>query len=200
MTGNTMCANASDKTTRIEIRCSSDIKNRWHSISSEFSSSDGVILWLFENYDEFKKLRPVNRKRIIRGDGNGTYKPYCPKFNNEFRERVRAFWNYSCGNCGLPEVERKLSVHHVTYNKKACCEELKDDEDLLNEYKIKQEYKFLFVPLCRRCHGKTINNKSKWKKHFIELISRKYGGKTYFTEDEMSQFLNELKNRSKDVL
>jgi hypothetical protein len=55
--------------------------------------------------------------------GNVNYydKKYCEKFNSEFRERVRAYWEYRCFECGEHQRVKKLSVHHVHYDKKMCC-------------------------------------------------------------------------------
>jgi len=101
--------------------------------------------------------------------GGISFEPYCPKFNNEFKERVRAFFEYRCVECGSSQAEEKLHVHHVTYNKKVCC-----DNSIP-----------LFVPLCRNCHTKTNHNREYWYQHFTELIMTKYGGKCYLSKEEM---------------
>ena len=55
--------------------------------------------------------------------GGISFEPYCPKFDNEFKERVRAFFGYTCQMCGHVwiEGEEKLAVHHVNYNEMVCC-------------------------------------------------------------------------------
>jgi len=106
---------------------------------------------------------------------------YCQKFTPEFRERVRAFWGYECGNCGKPQSEnilkngtvRKLSIHHIHNNKDACC-----NDDL----------PWHFIPLCKSCHGKaggSEKNREKWEKKLARLIEKKFGGKCYYHKVEV---------------
>ena len=118
------------------------------------------------------------RKGIFCGEncpawkGGISFEPYCIKFNNEFKERVREFWNRKCVICKKDEKEngRKLCVHHVDYNKNSCC----DDSTPL------------FVTLCNSCHPKINFNEKYWKKYFIEMIFRKNkNGKCFYSEEEM---------------
>lgn len=104
-------------------------------------------------------------------NGGSSFFPYCEKFNDEFRSRVRAFFGYKCVECGMPEEEngRKLSVHHVHYDKSSCCSDAPHQ----------------FVTLCQKCHARTNTNKEYWKRVFEELLEEKYGGKSYFTREEM---------------
>jgi rubrerythrin len=111
--------------------------------------------------------------------GGISFYPYCEKFTKAFRERVRAFFGYTCQVCGYiwQPGEKKLAVHHVNYRKDSCCD---------------QTIKPYFVPVCsntekRGCHGKTNSSRDFWKQFFTELIETRYQGKCYFTEDEMLQ-------------
>ena len=99
--------------------------------------------------------------------GGISFEPYCPKFTNEFRERVRAFFRYCCVQCGKTAVEdrRRLSVHHVNFNKMACC-----DNSIP-----------LFVSLCQSCHSKTTRNRIFWEYWFTEMINHQYDGKCYLS-------------------
>lgn len=90
--------------------------------------------------------------------------PYCPKFNNEFKERVRNFFGRKCVGCGAAENGRKLSVHHVNFHKGACCA-----DGVLP----------LFVPLCASCHSKTNTNREHWEARFTALINEQHGGRCY---------------------
>jgi hypothetical protein len=108
--------------------------------------------------------------------GNVDYKvkpgEYCGQFNDEFRERVRAYWGYKCVECGTPQAKIRLSVHHVHYDKKMCCNGSPRD----------------VVPLCASCHLKTNFNRDYWENHFTELIYAYHpGGKCFFTKEEMGQ-------------
>jgi hypothetical protein len=101
--------------------------------------------------------------------GGKSFEPYCPKFNKEFKERVRAFFGYVCPECGTPQNGSKLHVHHVNFNKMSCC------DDTIP----------LFVPLCNSCHTATNFNREYWEEYFTEMIDGYYQGKCYFTKEEM---------------
>jgi hypothetical protein len=96
--------------------------------------------------------------------GGKSFEPYCQKFNNEFKERVRAFFGYQCVECGR-KTNYKLHVHHVNYEKDACCDD---------------SIKPLFVALCRSCHAKTNNDREYWRLHFTTVINEKFGGECYY--------------------
>jgi hypothetical protein len=100
---------------------------------------------------------------------------YCEKFTPEFKNRVRAYWNYTCAECGFVQIpKRTLHVHHVHYDKKMCCNGSPRD----------------VVPLCRSCHLKTNHNRKRWEQHFVELIySNDPTGKCFFTKEEMEVYL-----------
>lgn len=100
---------------------------------------------------------------------------YCEKFNKEFKERVRAFWNYQCFECGDPQNGKTLHIHHVHYDKKMCCNGSPQD----------------VVPLCQACHNKTLSDRDYWEDHFVELLyAWNPEGKCFFTKEEMIAFKN----------
>lgn len=112
----------------------------------------------------------INHHCWINGSSFGNY---CEKFNREFKERVREFWGRKCGLCEIEEnnCSRKLHVHHIFYNKDACCNE---------------ESPKYFIPLCASCHSKTnIWNREHWQELFMNIVMNKNNGKTYFTKEEM---------------
>jgi hypothetical protein len=93
-----------------------------------------------------------------------SFLPYCEKFDDDLKERVREFFNRKCYVCGKSEQEqieemikdgkrpfKKLSVHHVNYDKMVCCNDVKP----------------LFVPLCHSCHGKTQKDREYWEEFFM---------------------------------
>lgn len=101
--------------------------------------------------------------------GGKSFEPYCPKFNKEFKERVRAYFDYTCPECLSPQNGTALHVHHINFNKMSCC------DDTLP----------LFIPLCTPCHTKTNFNREYWEQYFIEMIDGYYQGKCYFSKEEM---------------
>ena len=126
-----------------------------------------------------KKLSESHRQKMIEshicGFWYGNVKhydatQYCEKFNFEFKDRVRAFRNNICFECGTPQNGIKLAVHHVHYDKKMCCNGSPHD----------------VVPLCQCCHSKTNYNRDYWEDHFTELIyAYDPEGKCFFTKEEM---------------
>lgn len=75
-----------------------------------------------------------------------SFEPYPKEFNSELKEEIRERDNRECKVCGVSEkdIDRKLSVHHIDYNK-----ENTDSSNL--------------IALCPRCHGKTNSDRSKWE-------------------------------------
>ena len=87
--------------------------------------------------------------------GGISFEPYCPKFNNTFKESIREKFGRVCFLCGAPENGRKLDVHHVNYDKSCLCSEIECE----------------FVPLCRSCHSKTSNgDRDYWENTIIERL------------------------------
>jgi hypothetical protein len=110
-----------------------------------------------------KKIGVYVGDRSPHWKGGISFEPYCPKFNNAFKERVRDFFGRVCVECGAPENGKRLSVHHVNFNKMTCCDGTKP----------------LFVPLCPSCHAKTQKDREYWEDHFTDLINTQYNGKCY---------------------
>jgi hypothetical protein len=95
----------------------------------------------------------VNNPAYIHGLSK---KPYPSIFNRQLKDRVRVRDNFQCRICGVPELElnRKLSVHHIDYNK--------DNQSMDN-----------LIAVCLTCHNKTNRKKERkvWQKK-LQLISR----------------------------
>jgi len=109
--------------------------------------------------------------------GGISYEPYCPKFNKDLRHRIRAFFEYRCMSCGktTEENEKELCCHHVEYNKQACC-----DGNPVH-----------FAALCKKCHSKTNNDRSRWEAMLHRIIDEFYDGRSYFTKDEWRDIRND---------
>jgi hypothetical protein len=80
-----------------------------------------------ESHLGLKQSKESNLKRSValKGSksylwkGGVSYEPYCPKFNKEFKKRVRDFFGNRCAGCGKQTVYN-LHVHHVNFNKMSC--------------------------------------------------------------------------------
>ena len=111
------------------------------------------------------KCRGIDRRgpKSSGWKGGLSYGKYCSKFNNEFKERVRKFFDYKCQSCGSPENGRKLSVHHVNYDKRVCC------NDGIP----------LFIPLCQKCHLKTNHNRDYWEETLTNYVMIYFDGYSF---------------------
>ena len=120
------------------------------------------------SYGRKGKLAPMYGKSESQSPtwkGGTSFEPYCIKFNNDFKERVRNYFNRCCYVCGKNEIEnkQKLDIHHVTYNKDTCCDDSKP----------------LFVPLCRSCHIKTNFDRDYWQEFFTVSLEYLTDGECY---------------------
>ena len=101
--------------------------------------------WLRDADIEFMPIAPSNGIRK---------KSYCNLWTESFRESIRDKFGRMCFLCGKTEEDNgaKLSVHHTNYGKSCMC-----------------SYDCKFVPLCKKCHGKTNGDRFYW----YSLIMRK---------------------------
>ena len=85
--------------------------------------------------------------------GGLSFEPYGIEFNKKIKEQIRRRDNFICQKCKKAEQElkRKLSIHHIDYNKKNNCP--------LN-----------LISLCSICHTKTNDNRKKWENFFQSLL------------------------------
>ncbi len=88
--------------------------------------------------------------------GGISFEPYCSKFNNILKEEIRERDNRICQNCGKNKEQnnnRKLSVHHIHYDKPNC------DPDL--------------ITLCCSCNSKVNFNRNYWEEYFMKILKEK---------------------------
>ena len=133
----------------------------------------------FTNPKERERIsKLMSKENNPRWLGGISFEPYCPLFDENFKERVREFFNRTCYLCGRTETEQmnemlengkrafRLAVHHVGNNKDTCC-----DDSLP-----------LFVPLCIKCHSKTNKDRNYWEKYFTGQIMKDYNGKCFISK------------------
>jgi len=83
-------------------------------------------------------------------NNGSSFEPYGLEFNEDLKEVIRNRDRRKCKVCGKTELEerRKLTVHHIDYNKKNC-----------NPNNL--------ITLCNDCHLKTNHNRNYWINYFI---------------------------------
>jgi hypothetical protein len=139
-------------------------------------NNGGRTFWRGRHHTEETRLKMSEAHKGEKSylwKGGISFEPYCPRFNEKFRERVRAFFGYRCVICGISQLEalalfnERLSVHHVSFKKQACCEENEPVEDRF------------FVSLCKKHHSATNFNRDQWRERFTNLINSQFGGRCY---------------------
>lgn len=160
----------------------------------KFCSSKCFHVWRVKNI-------PLRGENSPMWNGGLSYGKYCPDFR-PVRPRVRAWYEYRCmfPNCECGNdivaigVKPQLDVHHVYYQKEACCYHTEEGEfvfDLGKDGKITvQGNPTKFVTLCRSANGKVNKNRLYWAKYFENLINTKYDGKSYYTKEEFHHFIS----------
>jgi len=186
------------RTEECKQRISNSLKGRHHTEETLQKMRNGCRKgennpnWHKSMTDEQKQKISISRrgkccgKENHRWCGGTSFEPYCQKFNNNLRERVRNFFNRRCYMCNKTEQEQmdemkrngkrafRLAVHHVNYNKMMCCNDVKP----------------LFVPLCNNCHSKINSNKEFYEEFFTESLLFLTNGKCYYTIDEINNHKN----------
>ena len=91
--------------------------------------------------------------------GGVSYGDYCKFFNEPMKDAIRNYFGNKCFGCGRDMAEnkdRKMSVHHVNYQKSCGC----DNTQFC-----------IYVPLCMKCHGESNHNRWYWYNKFMTEIA-----------------------------
>jgi len=95
-------------------------------------------------------------EKSILWKGGKSFEPYTPEFNNRLKRKIRMRDENKCQECGInqKELEYKLHIHHIDFNKK---NNLPDN----------------LISLCRTCHLKTQMNRKDWVEYYNSKINRR---------------------------
>lgn len=95
--------------------------------------------------------------------GGISFEPYCEKFNEAFKERIRDKFDRKCFICNNAEDDngKKLAIHHVDYDKTCLCNTSNSCQ---------------FVPLCASCHSKTNGNREYWQELIMAKLRSRIDG------------------------
>jgi len=147
-----------------------------------------------------KKGKPNLSKRGEKNpnwNGGSSYGKYCPKFNERFKSGVRKYQNNTCQICGFVWTpgcgKRRHTVHHVYYNKGACCTKTpsgKFEIDIRGETFVVKGDPNKFVLTCSHgCHQRTNYSRVEWATYFENLVNEKFKGKSYYTHEELDKMV-----------
>jgi 5-methylcytosine-specific restriction endonuclease McrA len=95
--------------------------------------------------DEYRKS--MTGENSVAWQGGLSRLPYPIGFRNSLKKLIRKRDNYTCQVCGTTENGRRLSVHHIDYDK----------DNLAPEN---------LVSCCHSCHSKTNFDREHWEKYF----------------------------------
>lgn len=125
-------------------------------------------------------IKKMSKENCHLWKGGISFEPYCPKFNNDLRRRIRAFFEHQCIICGKHENEcnRKHCCHHVEYNKEACC----DGKPVH------------FAAICIKHHAITNSDRERWEAIIHRIIDEIYEGKSYYTQEEYKELIKNGKD------
>ena len=118
-------------------------------------------------YSEETKLKiaTATKANTPRGEkhhnwqGDKSFEPYSPEFNNDLKQAIKKRDGYKCQECGILESEsiavgmQFLDVHHIDYNKK-------------------NSLPYNLITLCKHCSGKANFNRNYWERHFGEKMKQ----------------------------
>ena len=110
------------------------------------------------------KKHTEETKKILSLLAGGTGIPYenseyPAEFNSILKDKIRERDNHTCQMCQITEEEhicitsRRLSVHHINYDKDNCKEEN-------------------LISLCQQCHLRTNYNREYWENYFTFVIAK----------------------------
>ena len=100
-------------------------------------------------WNKGKLLPQFSRENHPNWKGGSSFIAYPLGWNKTFKEQIRYRDGYKCQMCGVSETEckRKLSIHHIDYNKNNLAENN-------------------LISLCHSCHSKTNYKSEKWIQYF----------------------------------
>lgn len=95
----------------------------------------------------------VGKDRNPNWRGGTSFLPYCHKFNDRLKDKIRERDNRTCQLCSTPENGHKHSVHHIHYDKENCYPDL--------------------ITLCKSCNAKVNFNRNYHESLFMNKLNEK---------------------------
>jgi len=142
-----------------------------HEISAEFGVSKASIYkWLREYGIRIRNISEYRGERSWNWRGGRSSIGYCHLWNEELREHIREKYNRLCFLCNATEEDngQRLSVHHIDGNRLQGCE----------------GHDWNLVPLCKRCHGKTVASTTRYYWYMVIMckLHLEYSAQFYMSD------------------
>ncbi len=83
--------------------------------------------------------------------GGISFEPYSPKFNKQLKRKIKERDNHQCQNLECLMKSKKLSIHHIDYNKQNCLEDN-------------------LITLCMSCNVRANHNREYWTEFYKSII------------------------------
>jgi len=116
------------------------------------------------SYNKGRKINEDHRKKLSEAkkgkcgpdsnnwQGGISFEPYCHIWGDkEYKESIKMRDNYKCQNDDCWRTAKRLSIHHIDYEKKNC-----HPENL--------------ITLCISCNSRANKNRDFWQKYYTEKI------------------------------
>jgi len=99
--------------------------------------------------------RQMSGENNANWQGGSSFEPYCYRFNNELKKKIRNRDNRVCQNCGKTKIEngKRLCVHHIHYDKENCYPDL--------------------ITLCHSCNVKANGNRDYWEEYYMNILKKR---------------------------
>ena len=132
-----------------------EYKNGWSKLI--FKCNKGHIFKMsWDNYKYHQQKCSECRRINMSGEKhfnwrNGvSFEPYPVIFNGRLKEKIKLRDNYFCQNPYCWNTAKRLSIHHIDYNKENC-------------------YPSNLITLCTSCNSRANKNRERWKNLYSSL-------------------------------
>lgn len=140
-------AKLEDKNPFYKKRHTEESKRKSSKANRERKRNEETRKRMSENHADVSSERNPNWR------GGVSFMPYCPKFNNTLKEKIRERDNRTCQLCNTKENGQKLCVHHIHYDKDNCYPDL--------------------IALCAECNSKVNFKREHYKQLFMNKLNER---------------------------
>ena len=101
-----------------------------------------------------KTIKNMSGEKSCHWKGGISFEPYPVEFNRILKRKIKERDNYKCKNNDCWNKSKKLTIHHIDYDKQNC-----------NEFNL--------ITTCVKCNSKVNGSRDYWTKYFNKIIKNK---------------------------